>query len=135
MAYGQAGEERKLQLQELEELRLEAYENSRIYKQRILRKEFQVGQKMLLFNSRLKLIAIKLRSRWDVGLQDELIRSTFQVNGQQLKIFHEGPTTTIGEVESDRLIFSRLNGHQITKVNYSIVNPRSFFSRTQYVRL
>ncbi|RDX61983.1 gag-pol, partial [Mucuna pruriens] len=31
MAYDQAEEERKLQLQELEELRLEAYENSRIY--------------------------------------------------------------------------------------------------------
>ncbi|RDX94774.1 hypothetical protein CR513_22808, partial [Mucuna pruriens] len=65
MAYDQANKERKLQLQELEELRLEAYENSRIYKQKvkqfydnqILRKEFQVGQKVLLFNFRLKLIA------------------------------------------------------------------------------
>ncbi|RDY14008.1 hypothetical protein CR513_00994, partial [Mucuna pruriens] len=49
----------------LDELRLEAYENSRIYKQKILRKEFQVGQKVLLFNSPLKLIVGKLRSRWD----------------------------------------------------------------------
>ncbi|RDX83943.1 hypothetical protein CR513_35082, partial [Mucuna pruriens] len=32
LAYDQAGKERKLQLQELEELRVEAYENSRIYK-------------------------------------------------------------------------------------------------------
>ncbi|RDY10713.1 hypothetical protein CR513_04721, partial [Mucuna pruriens] len=103
MAYDQAGKERKLQLQELEELRLDAYENSRIYKQRvkqfhdrqILRKEFHVGQKVLLFKSRLRLIAGKLRSKWDgpfiitkvlpygaVELQDELTRSTFQVNGQ-----------------------------------------------------
>ncbi|RDX90053.1 Gag-Pol polyprotein, partial [Mucuna pruriens] len=60
------GKKRKLQLQELEELRLKAYENSRIYKQKvkqfhdrqILRKEFQVGQKMLLFNSRLRLITV-----------------------------------------------------------------------------
>ncbi|RDY10484.1 hypothetical protein CR513_04991, partial [Mucuna pruriens] len=79
----------------------------------ILRKEFQVDQKVLLFNSRLKLIIGKLRSRWHdpfiitkvlpygvVELQDKLTRSTFQANGQQLKIFHEGPTTTIGEVES-----------------------------------
>ncbi|RDY01582.1 hypothetical protein CR513_15074, partial [Mucuna pruriens] len=73
MAYDQAGEQRKFQLQELDELRLEAYENSRIYKQkvkkfhdqRILRKDFSVGQKVLLLNSRLKLIAGKLRSRWD----------------------------------------------------------------------
>ncbi|RDX82297.1 hypothetical protein CR513_36933, partial [Mucuna pruriens] len=60
-------------LQELDELRLEAYENSKIYKkkvkqfhdQQILRKEFQVNQKVLLFNSRLKLIASKLCSRWE----------------------------------------------------------------------
>ncbi|RDX69238.1 gag-pol, partial [Mucuna pruriens] len=121
MAYDQAGEERKLQLQELEELRLEAYENSRIYKQRvkqfhdrqILRKEFHVGQKVLLFKSRLRLIVGKLHSKWDgpfiitkvlpygaIELQDELTRNTFQVNGQQLKIFHESPTATVGKVES-----------------------------------
>ncbi|RDY12234.1 gag-pol, partial [Mucuna pruriens] len=73
MAYDQAGEHRKFQLQELDELRLEAYENARIYKQKvkkfhdqkILRKDLHIGQKVLLFNSRLKLIAGKLRSRWD----------------------------------------------------------------------
>ncbi|RDX64554.1 hypothetical protein CR513_56881, partial [Mucuna pruriens] len=112
MAYDQAGKERKLQLQELEELRLEAYENSRIYK-----KEFHVGQKVLLFKSRLRLITGKLRSKWDgpiiitkvlpygaVELQDEFTRNTFQVNGQQLKIFHESPTTIVGEVESISLV-------------------------------
>ncbi|RDX70534.1 pol, partial [Mucuna pruriens] len=65
MAYDQAGEHRKFQLQELDELRMEAYENARIYKQKvkkfhdqkILRKDLQIGQKVLLFNSRLKLIA------------------------------------------------------------------------------
>ncbi|RDY04943.1 hypothetical protein CR513_11258, partial [Mucuna pruriens] len=73
MAYDQAGQERKLQLQKLEELRLEDYENSQIYKEKVkhfhdsrtLRKEFSVGQKVLLFYSKLKLIASKLRSRWD----------------------------------------------------------------------
>ncbi|RDX78314.1 pol, partial [Mucuna pruriens] len=35
LAYDQASKERKLQLQELEELCLEAYENSRIYKQKV----------------------------------------------------------------------------------------------------
>ncbi|RDY13793.1 hypothetical protein CR513_01240, partial [Mucuna pruriens] len=55
---------RKFQLQELDELRLETYENAKIYKQkvkqfhnqRILKKDFHIGQKVLLFNSRLKLI-------------------------------------------------------------------------------
>ncbi|XP_074589518.1 uncharacterized protein LOC141845351 [Curcuma longa] len=48
-----AGEERKLQLQELEEIQLEAYENSRIYKEKtknfhdknIVDKKFQIGDK------------------------------------------------------------------------------------------
>ena len=54
-----AGVHQKLQLQELEELRLEAYENSKNYKDKtkafhdkmIIRKQFVVGQKVLLFNS------------------------------------------------------------------------------------
>ncbi|CAN6686515.1 unnamed protein product [Malus baccata var. baccata] len=70
--YDSAGEQRKLQLNELEEIRQGAYESSRIYKERtkvlhdsqILRKEFQPGQKVLLFSSRLKLFPGKLKSRW-----------------------------------------------------------------------
>ncbi|RDY00258.1 hypothetical protein CR513_16586, partial [Mucuna pruriens] len=87
-----------------------SWRNSRVkqfHDHRILRKEFQVGQKVLLFNSRLKLIIGKLHSRWDgpfiitkVLPYDELTRTTFQVNVQQLKIFHEGPTTIVGKVES-----------------------------------
>ena len=54
-------EERLPQLNELEELRNEAYDNARIYKdktkkwhdQRILRREFKAGDQVLLFNSRL----------------------------------------------------------------------------------
>ncbi|XP_028184732.1 uncharacterized protein LOC114371515 [Glycine soja] len=73
MAFDEVGMERKLQLQELEEIHLEAYENSKIYKEkvkrfhdsRILRKEFHIGQKVLLFIFCLKLISSKLRSRWN----------------------------------------------------------------------
>ncbi|RDX80256.1 hypothetical protein CR513_39215, partial [Mucuna pruriens] len=111
LAYDHVGERRKFQLQELDELRLEAYENSRIYKQKvkkfhdqkILRKDFHVGQKVLVFNSQLKLIAGRLCSKWNgpfvitnifpngvVQLQDEHSSSTFQVNGHQIKPFHEG---------------------------------------------
>ncbi|XP_073120367.1 uncharacterized protein [Henckelia pumila] len=75
MNLDEAGEIRKLHLQELKELRLEAYENSRIYKEKkklfhdksILRKKFTVGQKVLLFNSRLKFMTSKLCSQW-IGL-------------------------------------------------------------------
>ena len=53
-----AKEERLLHLNELEELRNEAYDNARIYKdktkkwhdQKILRKGFKVGDQVLLFN-------------------------------------------------------------------------------------
>ena len=65
-------EERLLQLNELEELRNEAYENAKIYKdktkkwydQKILRREFKAGDHVLLFNSRLKLFLGKLRLKW-----------------------------------------------------------------------
>ena len=67
-----AKEERLLQLNELEELRNEAYDNARIYKdktkkwhdQKILRKELKLGEQVLLYNFRLKLFPRKLRSRW-----------------------------------------------------------------------
>ena len=61
---------RKLQIMELEEIRREAYDNARISKERmraihdkmILRKEFAVGENVLLYNSRLHLFPGKLRS-------------------------------------------------------------------------
>ena len=97
-------------MQELEEIRLEAYENSRIYKEKtkalhdklIVRKNFVVGQKVLLYNSRLKLMPGKLRSRWEgpfvvtnifsygaVELLDVTTKRNFKVNGHRLKPFHE----------------------------------------------
>ncbi|KAL0324589.1 UNVERIFIED_CONTAM: hypothetical protein Scaly_2426000 [Sesamum calycinum] len=108
---GKAGMERKLQLQELEELRLDAYENSRIYKEKtkafhdsfILRKQFDIGQKVLLYNSRLKLMPGKLRSRWigpfevsnvfpygAVEIKSFDTGKTFKVNGHRLKPFLMG---------------------------------------------
>ena len=66
-----AGERQKLQVHKLEELRLESYENARIYKERTKRwhdkklspKVFKEGYLMLLYNSRLKLFLGKLKSR------------------------------------------------------------------------
>jgi len=64
------GERRFLQLNELDELRLEAYESSHIYKTKkwhnkhIMKKRFKKGDMVLLFNSRLRLFSGKLKSRW-----------------------------------------------------------------------
>ncbi|RDY08112.1 hypothetical protein CR513_07712, partial [Mucuna pruriens] len=75
-------------------------EGQQFHDQQILTKEFQVGQKVLLFNSRLKFVASKLRSRWD---EPFVITN---VNGQQIKLFHEGPAPTVGEKESISLMES-----------------------------
>ena len=68
----EASEKRLLQLNELEELRNDAYENFLIYKditkkwheKNILKREFKIGDRVLLYNSKLKLFLGKLKSRW-----------------------------------------------------------------------
>ena len=68
----EVGEKRLLQLNELEEMRNDSYNNAKIYKEKtkrwhdkhLLRKEFKVGDKVLIFNYKLKLFLGKLRSRW-----------------------------------------------------------------------
>ena len=100
-----AKEERLLQLNELEELRNEAYDSARIYKdktnkwhdQRILRREFKAVDQAMLFNSRLRLFPGKFKSKWSEPYT--VVSSTqfgvvtlrtsnheeFNVNGQRLK--------------------------------------------------
>ncbi|CAN6697728.1 unnamed protein product [Malus baccata var. baccata] len=117
-SYDSAGEQRKLQLNELEEIRQGAYESSHIYKERtkafhdsqILRKKFQPGQKVLLFSSRLKLFPGKLKSRWigpysitkifphgAIEISNEAQGNTFKVNGHRLKPYVESPFDTAYE--------------------------------------
>nr|KYP39686.1 Transposon Ty3-G Gag-Pol polyprotein [Cajanus cajan] len=109
----QAGEERRLQLNELDEIRLEAYENSKFYKEKtkkfhdnlIARKDFVVGQKVLLYNSRLGLMGGKLHSKWigpffvtnifpygTVEVKSESTDKSFKVNGHRLKPFLSNPS-------------------------------------------
>ena len=106
----QAGKQRLLQLNELEELRRESYESSRIYKEQlklfhdksIARKTFEPNQKVLLYSSRLHLFPGKLRSRWTnpfivkvvypygaVEIENPDNGNSFKVNGQRLKPFLE----------------------------------------------
>ncbi|CAJ2677643.1 unnamed protein product [Trifolium pratense] len=110
-----AGRKRLLKLNELEEMRLQAYENAVIYKERtkryhdknLVRKEFYPGQNVLLFNSRLKLFPGKLKSKWSgpfvvkevsphgaVELQDSGSSQTFKANGQRLKPYKGGEIPT-----------------------------------------
>nr|GEW25839.1 reverse transcriptase domain-containing protein [Tanacetum cinerariifolium] len=65
------GDHRKIQINELNELRDQAYENSLIYKEKTKRihdlkiknRVFNIGDRVLLFNSRLKIFSGKLKSR------------------------------------------------------------------------
>lgn len=112
-----AKEKRLIQLNELDEIRLDAFESSRIYKEntkafhdrKILKKEFSVGDQVLLFNSRLKLFPGKLQSRWYGPFQIKEVRpygavvlwnktsGDFTVNGHRLKPYMA--TTTERERE------------------------------------
>ena len=104
----QAGKQRLLQMNELDELRRESYESSRIYKERlklfhdknIVRKTFEPHQKVLLYSSRLHIFSGKLRSRWSgpfivkvvypygaVEIENPETGKTFKVNDQLLKPF------------------------------------------------
>ena len=97
-------------MNELDELRRESYESSRIYKERlklfhdktIVRKTFEPHQKVLLYSSRLQLFPGKLRSRWTDPFVFKVVYpygameienlengKTFKVNGQRLKPFLE----------------------------------------------
>nr|GEZ10858.1 hypothetical protein [Tanacetum cinerariifolium] len=66
-----AGDHRKIQLNELNEIRDHAYENSLIYKEKTKRihdskiknRVFNVGDRVLLFNSKLKIFSGKLKTR------------------------------------------------------------------------
>ncbi|XP_052724070.1 uncharacterized protein LOC128193915 [Vigna angularis] len=121
----QAGEERKLQLNELDEIRLEAYENSKFYKERtkkfhdssIVRKDFKIGQQVLLYNSRLGLMGGKLRSKWTgpfivtnvfpygaVEIQGPSTAESFKVNGHRLKPFLNNPSLVNAVVEETSLV-------------------------------
>ncbi|KAK8510974.1 hypothetical protein V6N12_036886 [Hibiscus sabdariffa] len=108
MDWEAAGQKRLLDLNALEELRTAAYDNARIYKdktkrwhdRKILPQQYQPGQQVLLFNSRLKLFLGKLKSRWSgpftitnvsphgaITIKSPMDNHEFKVNGQRLKLY------------------------------------------------
>ena len=105
-----AGSHRKLQLTELEELRNDAYESSKIYKDKtkklhdskILRREFLPRQQVLVYDSRFHLFPGKLKSRWfgpcivkkvfpsGAIIVQSQSEGRFTVNGQRIKHYTHG---------------------------------------------
>nr|GFA46083.1 reverse transcriptase domain-containing protein [Tanacetum cinerariifolium] len=105
-----AGEHRKLQLNELSELRDQAYENFVIYKERtnklhdskIKNHIFNVSDQVLLFNSCLKILSGKLKTSWSRHFTITRVfpygtielsqpnRPNFKVNGHRIKHYFGG---------------------------------------------
>nr|GFB04524.1 hypothetical protein [Tanacetum cinerariifolium] len=104
-----------IELNELMELRDGTYENNRIYKERTKKwhdsrlrgdKDFKNGDKVLLFNSRLKLHPGKLKSKWSGPFVVETMYPygaveitdknglSFKVNGKRLKKYYDGSFNT-----------------------------------------
>jgi hypothetical protein len=120
----EAARKRYFQIHELEALRDAVYERSwnikektKAFHDRKLKrlKEFKTGDKVLLYNSRLKLFGGKLKSKWTgpyvvkevfpygtVELHDETDGGTWKVNGHRLKHYLGGPIDTT-ETEVTRL--------------------------------
>nr|GEZ34371.1 reverse transcriptase domain-containing protein [Tanacetum cinerariifolium] len=102
-----AGDHQKVQLNELNELRDQAYENSLIYKEITKRIHdskikdclFNVGDRVLLFNSRLKIFSGKLKTRctgpfivtqvfsYGIAELSQTDGPNFKVNGHRLKYY------------------------------------------------
>ncbi|GJV56124.1 reverse transcriptase domain-containing protein [Tanacetum coccineum] len=121
-----AGDHRKVQLNELNELRDHAYENSLIYKEKTKRihdskiknRVFNVGDRVLLFNSRLKIFSGKLKSRWSGPFTItqvfpygtvELSQANgpnFKVNGHRVKHYFGGdvPQLDCPDCEGSRVL-------------------------------
>ncbi|GJV07245.1 hypothetical protein Tco_1344901 [Tanacetum coccineum] len=105
-----AGDHRKLQLNELNELRDQAYKNSLIYKERTKKLHdskikngiFNVGDRVLLFNSRLKIFSGKLKTGWSGPFTITKVfpygtielsqpdGPNFKVNGHRVKHYFRG---------------------------------------------
>ncbi|XP_028755654.1 uncharacterized protein LOC114715017 [Neltuma alba] len=128
-----AGKERLFQPQEIDEMRPEAYDNSRMYKENcraihdssILRKSFKLGDRVLKFIAQFKFRDEKLKERWDgpytitkvlgygaFELKDKKDGTTHLANGHLLKLFcgkpmspNNAPTET--KEQAQTIIYSR----------------------------
>nr|GEX27622.1 reverse transcriptase domain-containing protein [Tanacetum cinerariifolium] len=117
-----AGDHQKVQLNELNDLRDHAYEDSLIYKEKTKRIHdskiknhvFNVGDRVRLFNSRLKILSGKLKTRWSGPFiitkvfpygTVELSQANgpnFKVNGHRVKHYFRGdvPQLVVSDLQT-----------------------------------
>nr|GFA43273.1 reverse transcriptase domain-containing protein [Tanacetum cinerariifolium] len=117
-----AGDHQKIQLNELNEIHDHAYENSLIYKEKTKRvhdskiktRVFNVGDRVLLFNSRLKIFSGKLKTRWSGPFTiakvfpygtvelSQVNGPNFKVNGHYVKHYFGGdvPQLVVSDLQT-----------------------------------
>ena len=102
-----AGSKIFLDINELDQICLDAYESALLYKektkrwhdQRLIRREFKVGDLVLVNNSRLKFFVGKLKSKWSGPFKVTKVfphgpievqgpTNTFKVSGHRAKHYH-----------------------------------------------
>nr|GEU44883.1 reverse transcriptase domain-containing protein [Tanacetum cinerariifolium] len=118
-----AGDHMKVQINKLNELRDQAYENSLIYKEKtkslhdskIKNRVFNIGDRVLLFNSRLKIFSGKLKSHspspftisqgypYGTAELSQPDEPNFKVNGHRLKHYFRENVPKLGEKELSRI--------------------------------
>nr|GEU68442.1 transposon Ty3-I Gag-Pol polyprotein [Tanacetum cinerariifolium] len=136
-----ASDHRKLQLNELNELRDQAYENSLIYKERtkklydskIKNRIFNVGDQVLLFNSCLKIFSGKLKTHWSGPFTITQVfpygtvelsqpdGPNFKVNGHRVKHYFGGdiPSKLQDDDEDATRRFAVLVCHSMASIFYT----------------
>ncbi|GJR81957.1 reverse transcriptase domain-containing protein [Tanacetum coccineum] len=144
-----AGNHRKVQMNELNELRDQAYENSLIYKEKTKRirdskiknRVFNVGDRALFFNSRLKIFSGKLKTRWTRPFTVtqvfpygtvELSQTdgpNFKVNGHRLKHYFGGDIPLVEATHAYPSIFF-LFSNKIVPDDYEASRAHGFVLRS-----
>ncbi|XP_060178823.1 uncharacterized protein LOC132609009 [Lycium barbarum] len=128
MGWEEAAKLRLFQLNAMDEFQYQAYESTGLYKERmkhyhdkkILKRDFQNGDDVLLHNSGIKLLLGKLKSKWSrpfqvinvsphsaIELKSRDGTYTFNVNGQRVKYYH-------GCIDSDKIVESHHLKHGYT---------------------
>nr|GEZ62328.1 reverse transcriptase domain-containing protein [Tanacetum cinerariifolium] len=139
-----ASDHRKLQLNELSKLHDQAYKNSLIYKERskkhhdekIKNRIFNVGDQVLLINSRLKIFSGKLKSCWSgpftiseiypygTAKLVHLDGCNFKVNYHRLKHYHRGdppPLEIPDDYPPEIEVFVCWNFYPVSKSSYPLI--------------
>nr|GEW50453.1 hypothetical protein [Tanacetum cinerariifolium] len=134
-----AGDHQKIQLNELNELHDHAYENSLIYREKpkrihdskIKNRVFNVGDQVLLFNSRLMIFSGKLKSRWSGPFTvakvfpygtvelSQANGSNLKVNGHHIKHYFRGdvPQLVVPDLQTFPLDQPYIPGYMKTLTN------------------